>query len=239
MLDHCVIFFNDYVEFKQNIKNEKKKFSDCVSKTKIMRAKAIIQDNSPSRIIAASNMLTGLNSSRSIQIESENKECAIDTRQTINLINTLEISRNKYRELVRFSKHNRIGMNLAAERDIRKYKEDLLQRELLIVNESSIRHELDTVIVSTLTSLFSILEGRNKDIIDQTKNYTFIFKIGMDGSHSNAQYKVVNDLDDSSYFFSMMVPLAITCDNETIWLNKKPSSTVLCRLLSLAVIFFI
>jgi len=98
--------------------------------------------------------------------------------------------------------------------------------------------------VSSQIKLQSLLDHTAEKIletksIDELKTYQgkkllLINKWGMDGSSGHSQYKQNFDesnstTNDSNLFTISLVPINLSCNEEQIWQNPRPSSTRYCR----------
>lgn len=102
---------------------------------------------------------------------------------------------------------------------------------------------LQNILDHTLTRIATLEDSRAalEDIQGDQVEGTLYCKIGFDGASSQSVYKQKydqTDLDEAkkneeSLFQTALVPLKLTVDTKTVWMNKKPSSTHFCRAVNL------
>lgn len=111
--------------------------------------------------------------------------------------------------------------------------------ENIEVSETIAEVKLDSLLRHTAERLCQVqIEVLNRLIPRQLKDLHLVSKWGMDGSSGQSLYKQRFDnpnVDDSSIFFTSLVPIKLVCgspdlkDAIVIWQNPRPSSTRYCR----------
>ena len=106
------------------------------------------------------------------------------------------------------------------------------------ISENEVRVNLQSLLDLTTERFLNIYNSSDLACFDSLE---FVFKYGMDGASGYSKYKQKSDnIDDGSLFATSLVPLKLigflkgTNASKNIWTNKRPSSTRLCRPISLS-----
>ena len=161
------------------------------------------------------------------------KEIKATSAEGLSLMMDCNLTHSGYQSLINFNQPKNVNI-LPSLHDVEDEKKKCYPKEI-VSTEHEFRVPLKQLLNLTLERLCNIVPldyGQSKDL-------TFMSKVGLDGSSGRTQYNVPvsqdNDSDYTSILQSAMCPLRLTDSHENIlWANHQPSSCNSCRPIRIA-----
>ena len=164
-------------------------------------------------------------------LENPDKKC-MSKEQALNVLVTAKLTKCQY-NFIRDATSETGHECFPSYYQVQKAKNECYPRkENIKITDTSVDINLQSLLDKTSERLLQVVDKK------QFTNLVLISKWGCDGASDQSQYKISfnNELsDDSSLFACSLVPIKLydSITGTVIWKNNKPSSTRMCRPISL------